>query len=428
MKRNMFLLILFCLVLFSTQSYGQSGYSVYGYATCDGQPLNGELVTIELHLGGEESREDTPLKKHPKVSGLSLPADETGGETYTYYTYTNSSGYFSYTLYSEGETMITIRGDSEYRLTMSDTNFGTWTFSNCFVFDYDFDGIEDADEEVLIQTYAPQIRLHPDDGTKPSSVYWYMPRTHMRYTHNNCPDCEIISHGNVTNSNITAQSHQNKPFFCFHSGSYKYSSSYSPSDHQTGFFLQQNDSTHPGASNSSDWQVYAHVYPAYNGGVAIQYWFFYPYNDWISGLNHEGDWENIIVLLDSNWNVEKLSYAQHNGYTDYEGEEIHQKIQWIDGTHPVVFSAKGSHASYAGVFLTFCSSFLLDFCSSSGTWWNTWQVGGGVVNVGEKSYPLNGCNWLRYSGRWGEIGLLFGHTSGPKGPAYQSDSWNKWKQ
>ncbi len=38
-----------------------------------------------------------------------------------------------------------------------------------------------------------------------------------------------------------------------------------------------------------------------SGYVALQYWFFYPFNDWrsrIYGVNdHEADWEQVVVYL-----------------------------------------------------------------------------------------------------------------------------------
>mgnify|MGYP000217727337 CR=1 FL=1 len=35
--------------------------------------------------------------------------------------------------------------------------------------------------------------------------------------------------------------------------------------------------------------------PGYPGKLALQYWFFYPYND--AGNKHEGDWEHINVVV-----------------------------------------------------------------------------------------------------------------------------------
>ncbi len=47
--------------------------------------------------------------------------------------------------------------------------------------------------------------------------------------------------------------------------------------------------------------IYAHIFTedggSGSGRYVIQYWFFYPYNDWIN--NHEGDWEHINVIVSS---------------------------------------------------------------------------------------------------------------------------------
>ena len=43
---------------------------------------------------------------------------------------------------------------------------------------------------------------------------------------------------------------------------------------------------------------YAHAFwlDRANGRLAIQYWFFYPFNEWIN--HHEGDWEHVEVILE----------------------------------------------------------------------------------------------------------------------------------
>ena len=45
--------------------------------------------------------------------------------------------------------------------------------------------------------------------------------------------------------------------------------------------------------------VYAHVAtdPGYPGRLALQYWFYYVFNDWNN--THEGDWENIQLVFDA---------------------------------------------------------------------------------------------------------------------------------
>ena len=89
--------------------------------------------------------------------------------------------------------------------------------------------------------------------------------------------------------------------------------------------------------------------------TALQYWFFYAFNDWRSGFNgandHEADWEQVLVYLDTDADGRAVpvwaAYAQH----DYHGRDLRRR--WDDaeqldlvGDHPVVYAGAGSHASY----------------------------------------------------------------------------------
>jgi hypothetical protein len=89
--------------------------------------------------------------------------------------------------------------------------------------------------------------------------------------------------------------------------------------------------------------------------TALQYWFFYAFNDWRSGFNgandHEADWEQVLVYLDADADGRAApvwaAYAQH----DFHGRDLRRR--WDDaeqldliGDHPVVYAGAGSHASY----------------------------------------------------------------------------------
>jgi hypothetical protein len=90
------------------------------------------------------------------------------------------------------------------------------------------------------------------------------------------------------------------------------------------------------------------------GYVALQYWFFYAFNDWRSSFNgvndHEADWEMVTVFLaddaDGALRPRWLAYSQH----EYEGDDLRRR--WDDpdlrfvGEHPVVFVGAGGHANY----------------------------------------------------------------------------------
>ena len=92
--------------------------------------------------------------------------------------------------------------------------------------------------------------------------------------------------------------------------------------------------------------TYAHIAsdPAHPGKLALQYWFFYVFNDW-NNL-HEGDWEMIQIVFDASTVEEALHQSPVEvGYSQHEGAE---RAAWDDpklervGTHPVVHPADGS--------------------------------------------------------------------------------------
>jgi hypothetical protein len=98
------------------------------------------------------------------------------------------------------------------------------------------------------------------------------------------------------------------------------------------------------------------------GYVALQYWFFYAFNDWRSrayGVNdHEADWEQVIVYLaeqpDGTTPPAWVVFSAH----DETGDDLRRR--WDDpdltlvGDHPVVHAGLGSHsgAYLAGEYLT----------------------------------------------------------------------------
>jgi hypothetical protein len=114
------------------------------------------------------------------------------------------------------------------------------------------------------------------------------------------------------------------------------------------------DRAHLRFTQEKDARCDKHPYPCYHyyGRVyrperpsqwrsVLQYWFFYPMNDWRSeygGVNdHEGDWEGLQVFLpqDKSRRVQ-VAYSQHLG----------NKVEALFGRHPVVYVGAGSHANY----------------------------------------------------------------------------------
>lgn len=295
----------------------------------------------------------------------------------------------------------------------------------------DGDSIDDGHEQCLLDRYAPVNYLPLSmDWTLPANVDWFLARSTLRFHHNNCPDCSIVGKG-PSQWSLGVQNHQHRGgWLCRHSGgSYPSGSGDMVSGQQ--YFLQMlDDASHGGSGNPADWRVYGHVYRNVIGGADVQYWFFYPYNDNFGGINHEGDWESITVRLRGDGSTESVFYCDHGNCKRKETWQV----RWHGGTHPYVWVADGSHASYANE--SDCDWAVIreggiDSCESNDHYrWFTWAggkgsnagfQGGGVLNVGEKGSPINGQSFLLYNGRWGEIGSS-DVTSGPTGPAYK-DKW-----
>lgn len=81
--------------------------------------------------------------------------------------------------------------------------------------------------------------------------------------------------------------------------------------------------------------------------VAVQYWFMYFYNDWYN--RHEVDWEGITIILrgDGDRVTPETLTPEIVGYATHVSG---RRRPWVnvetEDDHPVVYCARGSHASY----------------------------------------------------------------------------------
>ena len=165
--------------------------------------------------------------------------------------------------------------------------------------------------------------------------------------------------------------------------------------------------------------VYAHVVgdPGHPGELALQYWLFYAFNDW-NNL-HEGDWEMIQLLFEAEDAAEalegeptRIGYSQHEGAEQADWGE--DKLEIVDGTHPVVHPAAGSHANFfeEGLFLGSSAEQGVGCDDTSGP---TVDLRPTVITIpsdpddARETYP-----WIDYQGRWGELQRAF--FNGPTGP------------
>jgi hypothetical protein len=145
----------------------------------------------------------------------------------------------------------------------------------------------------------------------------------------------------------------------------------------------------------------------------LQYWLWYIYNDYHLAFNaglHEGDWE--LVQLGMEGEQPKVAvYAQHDQAERRDWSEVRK----TDDGRPVVFSARGSHASYfdPGLYET---EAWYDVCDGERTAAST-----ELVILREDDLP----GWAKWQGQWGDteapIKKVF--SPSPKGPIKQTEKW-----
>jgi hypothetical protein len=170
--------------------------------------------------------------------------------------------------------------------------------------------------------------------------------------------------------------------------------------------------------------VYAHVVsdPAYPDQLSLEYWFFYVFNDYNN--THEGDWESIQLVFDAATPAAALAtsptavgYSQHGGAERARWGDAKLKI--VDGTHPVVYPAAGSHANKYGERLYLGRGSEGLGCDDTTNPATELRPTVAYVPLARADY-LRQYPWLAFEGRWGERQRSF--FDGPTGPN-QKDSW-----
>ncbi|MEO5369966.1 MAG: Vps62-related protein [Magnetococcus sp. DMHC-1] len=222
----------------------------------------------------------------------------------------------------------------------------------------------------LADTFAPKVYLHSEDNYRPSSVDWYLAKSDLY---------QVDSDDTAT---MVVQNPSQADLLTYNSAS--------------NYLKLENEDDRSGDINNLQW--YAHIRksnsPASDTWLDIQYWFFYPYNGDVKFTtdfctldpnktgHHEGDWEHITVRL-SNWTgsaadavVEAVYFARHSDESVWRVVQASTPTRGyfaLDGTHPIVFSAKNSHASYeaSGSYERLTGSLakvadLKDYCDEDG--------------------------------------------------------------
>jgi hypothetical protein len=163
--------------------------------------------------------------------------------------------------------------------------------------------------------------------------------------------------------------------------------------------------------------TYAHIARQVgHPGLVVQYWFFWYFNQF-NDL-HEGDWEGMQIAFEANTPLRALAEGpsemilfQHAGgeRADWEDSKVEK-----EGTHPVVYPAAGSHATFydATVYVQNGSKGSGVGCDNTSEPLRELRL----HPVAIPTFPTTTgrFKWLTYFGHWGEQEA--GFNNGPTGP------------
>ena len=168
--------------------------------------------------------------------------------------------------------------------------------------------------------------------------------------------------------------------------------------------------------------------------IDLQYWIWYPFNDYSSTVPpgdvwqvHEGDWESVSVILDLAGRPLVVGLSKHCEGTRRAWPGVRKQ-----GGRPVVYVGLGSHANYfaAGTFKhsPICwPRELRDVVRALNLVDRT--AAGRTVRPTLVPVTATRPSWVRFAGRWGESGYVhfpnndpIAHAGAPRSPAFQ-DTW-----
>ncbi len=221
--------------------------------------------------------------------------------------------------------------------------------------------VDDQTKVEYLRRYAPRVYLHSEEAYWPSSVEWSFHFLKRYWSDSN-------KHWWLLTKEELDEPSSVLPYFC-------------------GVNPSKSKSLQVELLKLEDVPVYAfwlELEPMPGEVVDLVYFFYYPYNRGKQKVNtvfgnHVGDWEHVTVRLTQQGDSQTLAPSEdaasivvsaHGNDTRYTWSQVDR----VEGTHPIVYSAKGSHGSYlAHGGHTYNKTLGLTDFMNAGTAWDTWN-------------------------------------------------------
>src|SRR3990167_8284885 len=298
--------------------------------------------------------------------------------------------------------------------------------------------------------YAPQVRIASNDPWNPVSAEWFLQSSELYFS--TILNCDRKRFWKRDHKPLRLLVEPTANTISEQSVNFDHQDYYSGSENKcTRFYLKLKSKKFYFGMNNEDVTegrvpVYVHILHKENH-TELQYFFFHAFNGHImdcfpaAGI-HEGDWEHITIRVNNKIadilptipeneyvpilkeNIIGIFFARHGHEGRWYFEENSPLENKNDGfsffentAHPIVYSGKGGHASYAapGRQRRFVPRglplFVLDdYTNDVGVWWDCWRN----VEI------LDNQPWLFFSGEWGDKASQYFSNDGPIGPLHKS--------
>lgn len=291
----------------------------------------------------------------------------------------------------------------------------------------------------VVERHAPLVWLHSSERFWPMTASSFVERSSLAWSRRSgCADTRVAGRGEVRagklgarasayggpyRESVTSARPASGPDLClpgpFSRAAHEYTRP--RTRNAEGFYLDLANPERRGAAPrcppaEPSCEVYrqAPVYYQHSPNRYITYWYFFGYSTPIrEGIaGHEGDWERVSIRLDASNQPTEVAYWQHSGDPTTANGRSLRWSELVEGGavrkgRPVVFVAKGTHASYPKE----CRRFLgVKLCVSDR------RNAGWLWTTSEHLRDATVQPWYGFGGAWGDVSALDERFTGPAGP------------